>query len=69
MFPHAFFADYDPEDAYNAVESNGPADQDLALGLDEAGREHYVEVGFVVIMWRTTPRAPDRPCLPVESHR
>ncbi|KAG8897644.1 rRNA-processing protein bfr2, partial [Tulasnella sp. 408] len=37
--------DYDPEDAYNAVESNDPADQDLTLGLEDAGREHYVEVG------------------------
>ncbi|KAG9046653.1 rRNA-processing protein bfr2 [Tulasnella sp. UAMH 9824] len=37
--------DYDPEDAYNAVESNDPADQGLTLGLEDTGREHYVEVG------------------------
>lgn len=41
-------ADYDPEDAYNAGESNGPVDHDLAFGLDGAGREHYVEVGLVI---------------------
>ncbi|KAG8988703.1 rRNA-processing protein bfr2, partial [Tulasnella sp. 427] len=37
--------DYDPEDAYNATESNGLLDRDQAFGADDAAREHYVEVG------------------------
>ncbi|KIO19972.1 hypothetical protein M407DRAFT_30371 [Tulasnella calospora MUT 4182] len=50
--------DYDPEDAYNAVESNGPVDQDMALGLEDAGREHYVEVGKSSLR-KLHDRAPD----------